>query len=294
MIIFLGFLTALLAALVLVYIAYKESGRLINRGGWRKPMSAYPDQFRVPFENVIFKNSEGITLKGWFIPAQGESRKTIILMHGWNMNKGSILPATLFLRESGYNLFYFDFRSCGESGDGKTSIGYLETRDAEAAVETLLKTRPEQAQEIGLYGISMGAAVAVYTAAHAPQVRAVVAEACYYSYEKVVARWAKEHKSAPYFPLVALTLFFIRKRLGMDPETFSPRHNIKKLYGKAVFLINGSDDALAPRHDARKLFAAASEPKQLWIVANAAHTEAAEVGGRQYENKIGRFYTKYV
>ncbi|MDR1123964.1 MAG: alpha/beta hydrolase [Elusimicrobiota bacterium] len=294
MTIFMAFLVVILVALVLVYIAYRESGRIINRGGGRKPLAAYPDQFKVPFENVIFKNSDGITLKGWFIPAREESKKTIILMHGWNMNKGGILPGTLFLRDIGYNLFYFDFRSYGESGDGKTSVGYLETRDAAAAVEALLKTRPDAAQEIGLYGISMGAAVAVYTAAHTPQVRAVVAEACYYSYEKVVARWAKEHKSAPYFPLVALTLFFVRKRLGIDPETFSPRHNIKKLGGKAVFIINGADDALAPRHDARKLFAAAAEPKQLWIVANAAHTEAAEVAGRQYENKIGQFFTKYV
>ena len=220
MTILLGFLIALLVILALVYIAWKESGRIINRGGGRKPLAAYPDQFKAPFENVIFKNSDGITLKGWFIPAQAESQKTIILMHGWNMNKGSILPATLFLRDIGYNLFYFDFRSCGESGEGKTSVGYLETRDAASAVEALLKTRPEQAQEIGFYGISMGAAVALYTAAHTPQARAVVAEACYYSYEKVVARWAKERKSAPYFPLVALTLFFVRKRLGIDPEIF--------------------------------------------------------------------------
>ena len=287
-------LLILLIVLGAVYISYRESGRIINRKSPRRPITAHPDQFKIPFENVIFQNSDGINLKGWFIPAPEQSEKTIILMHGWNMNKGSILPNTIFLRDLGYNLFYFDFRGCGESGEGKTSVGYLETRDARAAIETLQKTRPQFAQEITLYGISMGAAVAVYTAAHNPAVKALVAEACYYSYEKVVARWAKEHKHTPYFPLVALTLFFARKRLGMDPENFSPRHNIKKLGGKAIFIINGADDTLAPRHDARKLFAKAGEPKQLWIVANAGHTEVAEVAGQQYRNRLGQFYTKYI
>jgi pimeloyl-ACP methyl ester carboxylesterase len=294
MIILISLSALALIFLIIVSVAYAQSGRIINRKSAKRPLSVYPDQFKIPFENVIFQNKDGITLKGWFIPAEEESSKTIILMHGWNMNKGSILPSTVFLRGAGYNLFYFDFRSSGESGDGKTSVGYLEIRDAEAAIETLQKTRPEAAREIALYGISMGAAVAVYEAAHNPAVKAVVAEACYYSYEKVVARWAKERKRAPYFPLVALTLFFARKRLGMNPEIFSPRQNIRKMSGKPVFIINGADDALAPRHDARKLFSKASEPKQLWIVPNASHTEVAEVAGQQYKNRLEQFFAKYL
>jgi pimeloyl-ACP methyl ester carboxylesterase len=248
----------------------------------------------VPFENVIFKNKENIVLKGWFIHATEFSTKTIVFMHGWGMNKGGILHNTIFLREKGFNLFYFDFRGSGESGEGVSSVGYLETRDADAAIETLLNTRPDQTQELAVYGLSMGAAVAVYEGAHNPNVRAVVAEACYYSYEKVVARWAKEHKHAPYFPLVALTLFFTRKRLSLDPEEYSPKHNIKNLKGKPVFIINGSEDTLAPRHDARKLFRKAGDPKQLWIVANAGHTEVAEVAGQQYKNRLEQFFTKYL
>jgi fermentation-respiration switch protein FrsA (DUF1100 family) len=294
MMIFISLFVLILAVIAAVCVAYIESGRIINRKSAKRPLTVYPDQFKIPFENVVFKNKDGITLKGWFIPAAQESSKTIILMHGWNMNKGNILPSTVFLRDKGYNLFYFDFRSSGESGDGKTSVGYLEIRDVQAAIETLQKTRPDAAQEIALYGISMGAAVAVYEAAHNPAIKAVVAEACYYSYEKVVARWAKEHKHTPYFPLVALTLFFARKRLGMNPEVFSPRQNIRKLCGKPVFIINGADDALAPRHDARKLFAKASEPKQLWIVPNASHTEVSEVAGQQYRNRLEQFFAKYL
>ncbi|MDR0645447.1 MAG: alpha/beta hydrolase [Elusimicrobiota bacterium] len=294
MIILISLSLPALIIFIIVYIAYVQSGRILNRKNTRRQISVYPDQFKVPFENVIFKNKDGILLKGWFIPAAQESSKTIILMHGWNMNKGNILANTVFLRDKNYNLFYFDFRSNGESGDGKTSVGYFEIRDAQAAIEALQKTRYEAAREIAVYGISMGAAVAIYEAAHNPLIKAVVAEACYYSYEKVVARWAKEHKRAPYFPIVALTLFFARKRLGVNPENFSPRQNIRKLSGKPIFIINGADDMLAPRRDARKLFAKASEPKQLWIVPNASHTEVAEVAGQQYKNRLEQFFEKYL
>ncbi len=287
-------IAVLLTASVLAYLAYKESDKIIYRKTQRTPVTVFPDQMKVPFENVIFKNSEGITLRGWFIPASEESQKTIIFMHGWAMNKGFLLPSTVFLREKGFNLFYFDFRGSGESGEGMSSIGYLEIKDANAAIEAIRKTRPEQTKKLGVYGLSMGAAVAVYEAAHNPAISCVVAEGCYYSYEKVVARWARFHRNTPYFPLVFLVLYFARKRLGMNPEDFSPRHNIKKLGAKPIFIINGADDNLAPRHDARKLHMKARGPKQLWIVANASHTECSEAAGQQYKNRLEEFFTKYL
>ncbi len=284
----------LITILLGVYIAYKQSNRIMYRKNKRHPVENFPSDYGLDFDKVSFINEDGITLKGWFIPAKEHSEKTIIFLHGWGLNKGSILPTTYFLRDYGFNLFYFDFRGSGDSGDGLSSIGYLEIRDAEAAVKTVKQLYPQQAQKLGIYGLSMGGAVAVYEGAHNKYIQCVVAEGCYYSYEKVVARWARVHKHTPYFPLVALTLFFARKRLGLNPEQFSPKHNIKKLKGKPLFLINGSDDTLAPRHDARKLFAAAEEPKQMWIVANAAHTQSAMVAGKQYQNRLAEFFTKYL
>lgn len=279
-------------ALILLLIAYKQSDRILIRTAKKSPLTIFPDQFKVPFEQVIFKNEEGLQLKGWFIPASGQSDKTIICLHGWGQNKGNLLGNTLFLREKGFNLFYFDFRGSGESAQGPSSIGYLETKDALSALDHIRFTHPEQTKHLGIYGLSMGAAVAVYTAAHRKEIECVIAEACYYSYEKVVARWARTHKNVPYFPLVSLILFFARKRLGMDPEAYSPKNNIKKLGKKPVLIISGTLDSLAPRHDARELFLKAQHPKQLWLVANAGHTECAEMAGRQYQERLEEFFTK--
>ena len=106
----------------------------------RKPLDAWPDQFKLPYENVTFRTEDKVQLKGWFIPAPEESEKTIILMHGWGMNRADILKNTYFLHDLGFNLFYFDFRALGESGGKTSSIGYLELKDITAAISFLKET----------------------------------------------------------------------------------------------------------------------------------------------------------
>lgn len=54
---------------------------------------------------------------------------------------------TYYLHDLGFNLLYFDFRALGESGGKVSSIGYLETRDAQAAIRFLQETRPESCKK---------------------------------------------------------------------------------------------------------------------------------------------------
>lgn len=285
---------SVLAFLILItlLIAYKQSDRILFRQAKNSPLAFFPSQFKLPFEDVSFKNKSGIELKGWFIPAAVKSDKTIMFLHGWGLNKGDILANTFFLREKGFNLFYFDFRSSGASEQGPSSIGYFETEDAQSALDYLQNAYPEQTKHIGLYGLSMGAAVAVYTAAHNKQIECLLIEACYYSYEKVVARWARLHKHVPYFPLVALILFFVRKRLGVNPEDYCPKNNIRKIAPRPILIITGKLDNLAPRHDARALFLEARHSKQLWLVPEATHTDCSQTAGPFYQERLAEFFTK--
>ena len=75
MIILLIALVVILIILLAVFVAYKESDKIILRHTKRSQVTTFPDQFHLPFENVIFKNADGITLKGWFIPAEEENEQ---------------------------------------------------------------------------------------------------------------------------------------------------------------------------------------------------------------------------
>ena len=210
------------------------------------------------------------------------------------MNRSSILPYTCFLRDLGYNLFYFDFRALGESGGDTSSIGYLELKDVRAAVEFLKKTYPKQCEKIGLYGLSLGGMVALGEAAHNPEIACVVAEAPYYSFRRVVSRWAWIHYHLPYFPLLPIVLHYIRRELKANPERYSPKYTISKIAPRPLFIVHGRYDNLVPAAHARRLYRQAGEPKSLWLVPGAKHDKCGEMGGFTYKQKLADFFRTYL
>ncbi|MBI5744164.1 MAG: alpha/beta hydrolase [Elusimicrobia bacterium] len=272
------------------YISYKKSAYIIQPP--RKTAVAFaPDQYRLAHETVEFATADGVRLKGWFVPAPGgEAGRTIIFCHGWGSNRGEMLRDTWFLAEQGFNLFYFDFRASGESKGSVSSVGYLETRDFDAAYNFLKTNRPQAAASVGVFGTSMGGAVAVYAAAKYPELVCLLAENTFLSYNRVVEYWSWKRLKTPYFPLVWLTLFFVRRKLKADPEPFSPVYNITGVKMPVMF-INGDNDDLVPEADAERLFGLCpSEKKQMWVVAGASHAKCAEVGGEVYRNKVSAFF----
>lgn len=134
-----------------------------------------PEQFGLPYEKISFKTSDGIVLKGWFIPNKNPQAKTIILLHGYPADKGDILPSRLFLHEN-YNLMFFDFRYLGESGGHFSTVGSYEVRDLRAALD-YLHTRG--IHEAAAWGLSMGAATLLLTLKQAPEIKAAIAESPY-------------------------------------------------------------------------------------------------------------------
>lgn len=259
----------------------------------RKPLDVWPDQYKLPYENVYFKTEDGVRIKGWFLPNPSSS-KTIILMHGWGMNRGDVFKNTYFLYDLGYNLMYFDFRALGESGGTVSSIGYLEVKDLQAAIRFLKSTRPFACEKIGLYGLSMGGMVAICEAAQNPEIQCVAAEASYYSFRRVVSRWAWVHNKVPYFPLMPIILHYMRRNLAVNPEKYSPKYNIPKISPRPVFIIHGRYDNLVPAAQAKMLFKCAGEPKEIWLVPGAKHNKCAEVGGFEYKQRLADFYKKYL
>jgi len=274
-----------------VVAAYVKSYSIVRPPKRRTPVLIHPDQYRLAHETVTVNTADGLALRGWFIPAVGgETGKTIILCHGWGMNRGDMLRDTWFLAEKGFNLFYFDFRASGESKGVDSSVGYLETRDFDAVYDFLRTHRPMAMERAAVLGSSMGGSVAVFAAAKYPELRCLVAEDTFLSYRRVIGNWSWLRTKVPYYPLVPMTLAFVRMKLGADPEPFSPAHNADKVKMPTLF-INGDHDDIVPLSDARALLdLCGAEKKELWIVAGASHGRCAEVGGDLYKNKVAEFF----
>lgn len=261
----------------------------------RFPLESNPKHYGYDYENVEFITEDNLKIKGWFIKSITPSEKTIILLHGWGADKGNILPSTLFLNHRGnYNLLYFDFRNHGESEGNVSSLGFLESKDVEAAIKFLKEKKSEFAKDIGILGISMGGSVGILTAGRNPQIKAIVVESPFDFFNETIYRFAKIFYGFPKYPLMPLTIFFINLRLGFNPNKYSSYYFIEKISPRPIFLIAGAADVRIPKDTIENLYKKAKEPKQFWIVPDADHCEAYYKSGIEYEKKVLEFFKKYL
>jgi len=256
-------------------------------------MEIWPDKYQLVFDPVEFRTSDGLTLKGWLIPAASATDKTLLLLHGWGDNKGDLLQRVHPLAKD-FNLFLFDFRQHGESQGTLSTIGCLESRDVEAALEFLKATRPAWTADLGAFGLSMGAAVAIWAAGRHPEIKAVAVESPYSSFNRVVTQWLKNEMSLPYFPFAWLTLLAVRLRVGTDPEPYSPERHAARVSPRPFFVIAGEMDRLMPLNIVREVYDAAREPKELWVVPGATHGKCEEAAGSEYSGRLAEFFRRHL
>lgn len=231
-----------------------------------KMISAHtPKMFGIAYENVSFKTKDGILLRGWFIPSSIPNAKTLILLHGYPADKGDILPATIFLHDT-YHLLYFDFRYLGASEGHYSTVGKNEVLDLLAAIEYL---RKRNINEVGVWGFSLGAAVALMTAPHAPEIKAVVAESSYARLDWMAYEYYR-------IPLVKYVLGELTRLWGIlflhyDIKTVSPAKAAEKLT-IPLLLVHSTLDQVVPYENSLLLQSSVkNNPKAKVIIVDTYH-----------------------
>jgi fermentation-respiration switch protein FrsA (DUF1100 family) len=63
-----------------------------------------------------------------------------------------------------------------------------------------------------------------------------------------------------------------------------------RLSPRPLLLINGGADPRMPPEGARRLFANAGEPKELWIIEGAGHLEGSSLDPAAYQSRLTRFF----
>ncbi len=118
-----------------------------------------PSQIGVRVEDVHVVSSDGSRLHGWFMPAVGQAKATVLHLHGNAANISNHLPLVAWLPARGYNVLMIDYRGFGRSA-GKPSLDGI-VDDAAAAL-AYLRTRPDvDATRLIVFGQSIGGATAL-------------------------------------------------------------------------------------------------------------------------------------
>ena len=275
-------------AVVVIDFSYRNACALISPR--HRPMTSTPADKGLSFESVTFTSADGLHLAGWHIPSHNGA--TLILCHGLGDNRVGMLPQAALLTKHGYGSFLFDFRAHGESEGEMVTYGYAESDDVLAAVDYLLSRPDVDPQRIGILGGSLGAATAIRAAARSTHLKAVVAESAFTSLEDEVASSFTAFSGLPPFPFAPLTVAFAQWRTGLRISEVKPIDDIPSIAPRPVLIIHGTDDDTIPAKQGLRLYEAAGEPKELWMVGGMGHESALGLLPDEYEKRVIGFFDK--
>ena len=207
-------------------------------------------------------------------------------MHGYPADKANLLGIAEFLARD-FNVFLFDFRSFGKSEGSYTTVGYLEKNDLLGAINYLEKEK--NMTKIGLYGFSLGGAVALM-ASH-KNVKAIATDSAYARLGNMV-----KHMYSPFFilkyPLAYLTKIYGLIFLSINVDEVNPVDNIKNIKAP-ILIIHAEKDSQIPVNEAYLLHEA-NKKTELWIVKNADHGMSHSLNPEKYEQRVVGFFRENI
>jgi fermentation-respiration switch protein FrsA (DUF1100 family) len=247
-----------------------------------------PFEFGVPFEPVEFAPASGEhQVSGWFLP-HPETRRVIILCGGYRGRKADLLGIGMHLWREGYNVLLFDYHGHGHGSGAPITLGFREVNDFLGALDYVQQRVPGAI--IGVLGYSMGAAVAIMGAARRPEVRAVAADSPFATHWGVVEYNFKRIVRLPATPFLFLADRMMALRAGYRFREVEPLRDVPQIAPRPLLLIHGLKDSTISPQDSQRLFAAAREPRQLWLVEGVEHCGAYFQDRGQYCQRIAEFF----
>ena len=243
-----------------------------------------------PTQEVEFPSREGLRLSGWFVPAE-EAKGGVILCHGDPGTRMETLDRARWLHAAGFHILMFDFRALGRSEGKVSGIGSLEVQDLLGAVDYITQRAEMTSLLLGVYGHSMGGAVAILTAAKDPRIKAVATHGAFASLASAIRQRAKL-LAGGMAPLFEQSVTHYGSRwLPIDPKELSPQAVIAQIAPRPMLIFHGAKDKIISVADSYALYSAALDPKQLHILNHSYHIGIHKCEQEVYRQTLSEFFS---
>jgi alpha-beta hydrolase superfamily lysophospholipase len=267
---------------------------------------------------------DGILLCGWIVQPDNPNGDWVLLFHGVADNRVGVIGQSEFLLRAGYSVVMMDARAHGASEGQIATYGWLERNDTKSIIDALLAqirrrrtdiqvqpgyrppellgnfpdqsphTPPPPTPHIFALGESMGAGIALQSAAVDTRIEGVVAEASFAtlreaSYDYAGLRHSPFLGKTLFAPFSWMLLYRGEKLTGLPVAEVSPEKAVAARAFPVLLICDEYDDALPCRHTQR-IYAAARGPKQIWQVPGAFHTAAISFQPGEFQRRVLEFF----
>ncbi len=276
-----------------LYTGYRISERIIHPKAYnydevveieKKYASEELDSFeKLNKEEVEVISEKGLKIHCVFIP-EDESKKTIVLIHGFAYNLMGAIKYIGIFKRLGFNILIFDNQYHGKSGGDMVSFGFYEKYDLKNIIDWI-KIRIPDSELIGTHGESMGAAVAIEHAAMDKRVSFVIADCPYSGWKEIIDYQLKRRFRFLSVILLPVVNLWIKLRAGI---AFADVNLLKsvKIIDAPILFFHGENDTYTPNKMTEALYKNKKGAKKLFIVPGARHAESYIVDKEKYESLI--------
>lgn len=247
----------------------------------RPPLAwlAEPADFGIAAERVEIELHREASLTGFWLPAAGGERRTVVLFHDADVNASAVHPYWRFLHDAGFSVLAFDPRGYGKSRGTSTFRTWL--YDVPALL-SWLRARPDvDPQRIAFFGTGLGS-LAAYWAARTQGCQALVVE-----HLPSLREMLREAQRDDGTALSALSLGFTEA--AKLPDEIEPEDVAGRVRVPTLFVASDGEPA-RDRKALVRTFQAHAGQKQLWLLAGtgrAPHGMLTHDG--EYQARIAAF-----
>ncbi|HET9910834.1 MAG TPA: alpha/beta fold hydrolase [Anaerolineales bacterium] len=246
----------------------------------------------LPFEveEVTFEGGDDLMMSGWKVPSQNGA--TVILLHGYGGNRTMMLWHAKQFADAGYGVLMYDERASGESEGTRRSYGWEDPPDVLGAVRYIEMGSGHDGEHIGIVGCSIGAQIALQSAAYYTELDAVWADGA----SSVRAR----DLPPPGNPIMALLVlgnysldWAYELKLGIDAPPpmieiigdITPRPIMLVGGGQPHPLVGSEGDFMIPRYAHY-----AGPNAQVWVIPEATHCDGPARRPDEYAERMIEFF----
>jgi pimeloyl-ACP methyl ester carboxylesterase len=223
----------------------------------------------------------------WFFPGL-KNAPTVILCPSYGSSRGELLTLASALQDQQYNVLTFDFSGHGSSV-GRSTLGLQEVGQLRAAIDGAANRGDVDVNRFGLWGVNMGAYVALAEATNDPRVRAIVAESAYKSPDDMVALQLNRFGlgSVPFVTSMSDVIFGWLNPQYRNVQPLEKR--IGKLAGVPQLYLQAPEEPLLAASTSQ-LFQLSPAPHEMAMLPHGNYGGMADEEKRNYENRIVSFF----